>query len=281
MPRKNIEQFSKVSKKEKVKWTTKEIKDANSISRFQQINPVFTNLIYLSNAGIILFAVSNFIAENCHMELPDFANIFTTFKGNPICAINALFLCVLTLGHDDYYHRTEKMMILSDYKGLQWIDFVIKVSLLLASILQCMEIEFFIGICCYGYILTFIRAWYLKKNLDESHPLFDEVQEKWYPHNIVHNLIMFFWTLFYYGLLKTKLIYKGVCYIVKMKIDFANPEVDKLITITGYIYIIIFNIYWINRVCNKKIIKKNESFDAKYEKELEGRVEEYYEKADG
>lgn len=117
--------------------------------------------------------------------------------------------------------------------------------------------------------------------MDESHPLFDEVQEKWYPHNIVHNLIMFFWTLFYYGLLKTKLIYKGVCYIVKMKIDFANPEVDKLITITGYIYIIIFNIYWINRVCNKKIIKKNESFDAKYEKELEGRVEEYYEKADG
>lgn len=43
-----------------------------------------------------------------------------------------------------------------------------------------------------------------------------------------------------------------------------------------YIYIIIFDIYWVNRVLNKKIIKKNESFKAQYGKNLEKKVKEYY-----
>ncbi|SOY31623.1 hypothetical protein AMURIS_04367 [Acetatifactor muris] len=167
-------------------------------------------------------------------------------------------------------------MILSDHIGLQWIDFVIKLSLLFVSILQCMNIDLFIGICCYGYILTFIRALYLKVKLDKEHPLWDEVQKKWYPNNIKHNLVMAFWTVFYYVMLNRKVMYIFICYINEVQLDFQNPEVKNMLSVINYSYIMIFDIYWVVRVFNKKITSKNKSFKAQNEKELEQRGKRYY-----
>lgn len=257
-------------------WTIEEIKNANSLSHFQKINESITSLTKIINGGIIIYTIFIFISKKFQMALPDISNITTQYAGSPVCAFNAMLLYALALGHDDYYSRTEKMLILSDYMGLQWIDFIIKVSLLFVSILQCMNIDLFIGICCYGYILTFIRALYLKIKLDKNHPLWEEVQMKWYPNNIKHNLVMLIWTVFYYIMLKEKYMYIFICYINKVQVDFQNPEVKKILLIINYSYIMIFDIYWAIRVSNKKIITKNKSFKAQYEKTLEEKVEKYY-----
>lgn len=257
-------------------WTIEEIQDANSLSHFKKINTFIASSFVMVNFGIIICTFFYFLAREIHMELPDISNIAIKQTGGPICALNALLLVVLALGHDDYYKRTERMLILSDYMGLQWIDFIIKLSLLFVSILQCMHIDFFVGICCYGYILTFFRALYLKNKLDKEHPLWKEVQEKWYPNNIRHNLAMLCWTIFYYFLLDTNYIYIIICYLNKNCVDFRDPEVKKMLIVIKYCYILIFDIYWIYRVLDKKIIQKNKSFKSEYEKNLEKNVEKYY-----
>lgn len=259
-----------------VSWTIEKIKDANDLSNFKKVNEYITSLAIIVNIGIIIYTLFLFIAKKFHMELPDISNIATRYNGSPICALNAILLCALVLGHDDYYKRTERMLILSDFMGLQWIDFIIKLSLLAVSILQCMKIEWFIGICCYGYILTFIRVLYLKIKLNKNHPLWKEVQNKWYPNNITHNLVMLLWTVFYYIMLSKKYMYIFICCINEMHVNFQNPEVKNILSIIDYSYIMIFDVYWVIRVFNKKITQKNKSFKTQYEKELEQKVERYY-----
>ncbi len=276
MSGKNIEQAINDTESQKKRWTSESIKEINELQHFQKINSIITQMTYVANMGIIAYVLAAFIAQIFHYNIPNLSTIFSQFDGNPICACNATLIIVLTLGHDDYYIRTERMLFLSDYTGLQWIDFIIKLSLLSSSILQCMAIDLFIGICCCEYILTFFRALYLKKCLNDKHPLLDEVKKKWYPHNIVHNIVMFIWTIFYYMLLRTNVIYSFICFFVGLQLNFQNPDIKNMCFIVRYIYIIIFDIYWINRVLNKKIIKKNTSFKAQYEKELEWNVEEYY-----
>lgn len=258
------------------KWTINDIEDANKFSNFKIIDAWITSSVVLVNCGIILYTVLFFMQKCFHREVLDISNITTRYNGSPICAFNAILLCALAVGHNGYYMRTEKMLILSDYIGLQWIDFFIKLSLLVVSILQCMKIDWFIGICCYGYILTFIRVLYLKIKLNKDHPLWKEVQEKWYPNNITHNLVMLYWTIFYYIMLGKKYMYFFICYINEMSVDFQNPEVKNILSVINYSYIMIFDVYWSIRVFNKKITKKNKSFKAQYEKQLEQDVEEYY-----
>lgn len=276
MAKSNNKQIPELNRSTSEKWSIDKIKDANSLSNFKKINENITSLIWVVNSGVIIYAVFLLLARKNHMEFPDISNIAIKCVKSPICAFNAILLIALEIGHDNYYKRTERMLILSDYMILQVLDFIIKLSLLFVSFLQCANVNLFVGICFYGYILTFARALYLKKRLNKEHPLWKEVQEKWFPNNIKHNLVMVFWVFLYYVMLCEKNIYKFICYINEIHVDFQNQEVKKILTVINYSYIIIFDIYWIIRVFNKKITQKNKSFKAQYEMDLEEKVEKYY-----
>ncbi len=256
-----------------IKWTLKTIREANNRTGFQKINNIITPSIYTTNFLIIVYTWCVFFARIFNYQIPDF---LISYEVNPICTVNAILLMVLTNGHDRYYTITGDTLVLSEYIGLQCIDLITKISLFVVSILQCIAIETFIGICFYGYFLTFLRAWYLHKRLNKEHPISKQVEETWYPNNIRHNMVMFIWFLLYYVLLKMNIVYYIICFLNNNPIDFKDPEVVYALYITRLSFIMIFDFYWIYRVLRKVKIKKNTAFKSQNETLLEKEVEEYY-----
>lgn len=255
-------------------FNLEDIQTYNEESGYHKACDTLTSIINSTNFLIIICSVLIFL--NQMIDIGNIPEFIKEYKVNLFCALNAVLLLVLTNGHNRYFIYTTKMVNLSDYIFLRILDLVIKISLSIVSVLQCISIDSFIGICMYGYLLTFIRVFYLNKVLDKKHPLLKKIKETWYPNNIRHVLVMLIWFLGYYGLLKTNWIYYLVTFLAGSSIDFSDQEVDKCLYIVQLLYLIIFDCYWIFRNNRKIIIQKNKTFMNQSEDELMKEVREYY-----
>lgn len=257
-------------------WSVERIREANDRSGFQILNAVVTGAIYTTGIFIVLYTIVAFIAQHINVATPNFLHEYII---NPIHIPNMILLLVLTHGHDRYYRITKESLILSNFPLLQVLDFITKISLLFFLAVQCIWIEGFVLICTYGYILTLIRACYLKKKVDKENPLYSLVEEVWLVNNIRHNCVMFIWFVFYYGLLRTNWLYYFVCMAVNMDIDFENPETKVILFVVRLSVLIVFDFYWIHRVLHKVTTHPNKNFHADNEMQFKEKVDEYYAQA--
>lgn len=254
-------------------WTTDGIATINKSSGFCKVNEFMSGLFYTTNITLVIYTWLRIACSFINLSIPDF---LIDYACNPVCTINAILLMVLYNGHDRYYIITQNTLALSEYKFLQCLDFWTKGSLIVVSILQLIYVESFVAICFYGYILTFIRAVYLSKNLDDNHPVAQKVKSTWLPNNKRHNLVMLLWVFLFYWLLTPTALYGFLSTTLSIPIDFSNVQAAYTLYITRLAFLVIFDIYWIFRVLRKVKIKKNRAFSAAKEKELYAEVDNYY-----
>lgn len=254
-------------------WTTENIASINKSTGFCKVNDFMSDLFYTANISLVIYTWFRIACSFFNWPEPEFLIDYTR---NPVCTINALLLMVLYNGHDRYYNITQNTLVLSDHIFLQCIDFWTKGSLIVVSILQLIYVESFVAICCYGYVLTFVRALYLSIKLDNNHPVAQKVKETWLPNNKRHNMVMLLWVVLYYFLLTPDALYSFLSTTLSIPVDFHNDQAAYALYITRLAFLVIFDIYWIFRVLRKVKIKKNRAFSGAKEKKLYTEVDNYY-----